>query len=488
MKISFTQGQYELADKTIGKDPEYKRLHDGSMDRALFEDYRAYALRRTVKRVYEHSRFYRTAMDKAGVGPKDIRGFEDLEKLPFTFPEDLRGNSYDFLCMSERHVERPVSFYSSGTTGIRKRMFFSFGDTQRIKDFIGIAMNSIADTEDTRILSLMTNSNGRGASQVYVDSVKARGMEAWTGNMEDGAEEILRLSQEHDCNVWFGDIGTIYRTAKELEAKGYDLSSQGMKLLYVTMGNISKSVRDYLAKAFRCEVITHYGLTETGWGFAIEQEGLGGYYTNEVDVYTEVVDPQTGEILPDGTEGELTFTIIGKEAMPLIRYRSGDIAWIRRAKQEGELDLVGFIRRRLEGTVRSPSGIEITPAIIEETLYTFPEVIDYRLYNCGDYIEIGIEIVPVKTNPAEEKTRKNADNFSILTDGKSQKDADDFPILTDGKLQKEADNFSDLTSRISRKISVLPGLREMGPCVITVLPDGELKQYCYEKKRFVPKA
>lgn len=473
MKITFTQGQYELAHKTIEKDPEYKRLHDGSMDRALFEKYRTYALRRTIQRVYEHSRFYRAAMDKAGVRPEDIKGFEDIEKLPFTFPEDLRGNSYDFLCMSERHVERPVSFYSSGTTGIRKRMFFSFGDTQRIKDFIGIAMNSIADTEDTRILSLMTNSNGRGASQVYVDSVKARGMEAWTGNMEDGAEEILRLSHKHDCNVWFGDIGTIYRTAKELEAKGYDLSSLGMKLLYVTMGNISQPVREYLARTFQCEVITHYGLTETGWGFAIEQEGLGGYYTNEVDVYTEVVDPQTGEILPDGTEGELTFTIIGKEAMPLIRYRSGDVAWIRRAKKEGELDLVGFIKRRLEGTVESPSGFEITPAMIEKTLYTFPEVIDYRLYNCGDHIEIAIEIALVKTDSAEKKTRKYSDDFSILPEGKSQ---------------TEIDDFSYLTCRISKKMSALPGLREMGPCKITVLPDGELKQYCYEKKRFVPKA
>lgn len=216
-------------------------------------------------------------------------------------------------------------------------------------------MNSIADTEDTRILSLMTNSNGRGASQVYVDSVKARGMEAFTGNMEDGAEEILLLSQQHGCNVWFGDIGTIYRTAKELEELGYDLSSIGMKLIYVTMGNISAPVRAYLENIFQCELITHYGLTEVGWGFAIEQPGLGGYYTNELDVYTEVVDPNTGDVLPDGIEGELTYTIIGKEAMPLIRYRSGDIASICRTKEEGRLDLVGFIRRRLEGTLITPS-------------------------------------------------------------------------------------------------------------------------------------
>ena len=441
MKITFLEGQYELARKTIEETPECGMMPVREMNRKIFDDYRTFALRRTVKRVYEHSRFYRTAMETAGIRPEEIRGFEDLVKLPFTFPGDLRGNSYNFLCMSERYVERPISFYSSGTTGIKKRMFFSFHDIGRVRDFIGTAMNSIADTEDTRILSLMTNSNGRGASQVYVDSVKARGMEAFTGNMEDGAEEILLLSQQHGCNVWFGDIGTIYRTAKELEELGYDLSSIGMKLLYVTMGNISGPVRAYLENIFQCELITHYGLTEVGWGFAIEQPGLGGYYTNELDVYTEVVDPNTGDVLPDGIEGELTYTIIGKEAMPLIRYRSGDIASICRTKEEGRLDLVGFIRRRLEGTLITPSGAEITPAMVEEVLYTFPQVIDYRLYNCIDHVEIEVE-----------------------TTGEGQ---------------------GSLGGLIGDKLGTLPGMHELGPVKITFLPRGELKKYCYEKKRFV---
>jgi phenylacetate-CoA ligase len=449
MKITFLEGQYELARKTIEETPECGMMPVREMNRKIFDDYRTFALRRTVKRVYEHSRFYRTAMETAGIRPEEIRGFEDLVKLPFTFPGDLRGNSYNFLCMSERYVERPISFYSSGTTGIKKRMFFSFHDIGRVRDFIGTAMNSIADTEDTRILSLMTNSNGRGASQVYVDSVKARGMEAFTGNMEDGAEEILLLSQQHGCNVWFGDIGTIYRTAKELEELGYDLSSIGMKLIYVTMGNISAPVRAYLENIFQCELITHYGLTEVGWGFAIEQPGLGGYYTNELDVYTEVVDPKTGKVLPAGEEGELTYTIIGKEAMPLIRYRSGDIASIRRAGEEGQLDLVGLIQRRLEGIFTTPSGIEITPARVEEVLYTFPQVIDYRLYNCSDHVGIEVETV-------------GAGQGSVKAQG-------------------------DLGGLIRDKLSTLSGMNELGPAEITFLPRGELKKYCFEKKRFVQK-
>ncbi len=463
MRISFTEGQYILAGRDIASDRGFQDVcstegrilrygSDGNVliDKELFERYREYKLVKTVERVYEHSRFYRHMLDEAGVRPGDIRSFRDLARIPFTFPDDLKGNSYDFLCMSERHVERPVTFYSSGTTGIRKRMFFSFADIERIKAFIGYAMNSIADTEDTRILSLMTNSQGRGASQVYADSVRLRGMQAVIGCMEDGSKEILRLSEEEDCNVWFGDIGTIYRVARELDGC-IDLKAMGLKLLYVTMGNVSAPVRDYLTDAFGCELITHYGLTEVGWGFAIEQPGKDGYYSNELDTFTEVIDPVTGEILPDGEEGELTFTIIGREAMPLLRYRSGDIAAIRRASDGDELDTIGFIKRRLEGGVVSPSGILVTPPDIDRILFTFPEITDYRLYaqfsNSGGALHDSPESITV-----EIEVKGSPDGIE---------------------------------KKVAAMLERLAGLNELDGVNVITLPMGGLRQYCYEKKRFI---
>lgn len=439
MKITFFEGQLELAELTATEEGWFNPDEGEKFTPDTFRRYREHELRKTVKHVYEHSRFYKKKLDEAGIKPEDIKSFEDIQKLPFTYPDDLRGDSYEFLCMSQRYVERPISFYSSGTTGIRKRMFYSFEDTKRIKAFIGIAMNSIADTDDTRILSLMTNTNGRGASSVYVASVQDRGMEAFAGNMEDGAEEILRTSVENRCNVWFGDIGTIFRTAKELEGK-VALDSLGIKLLYVTMGNISQPVRKYLEKTFGCPVITHYGLTEVGWGFAIEKPEGDGYYSNEAAVYTEVINPETGEPVPEGEEGELTFTIIGKDAMPLLRYRCGDIATIRRAKDNTELDTIGFIRRRLEGTITSPSGINIHPAMIEEVIYSFDEVMDYRLYNTGNGLKIEVELTK---------------------------------------------NTPGVIEFIGRALDELPGINELEPTEISVAASGSLKQYCYEKKRFI---
>lgn len=455
--ITFLEGQFELASNEIAADPEFAetaRTQYGlscmnGVDKNVFDLFKIHKLRKTVRRVYEHSRFYRNMFDRAGIVPEDIRSFEDLRIIPYTFPDDLRGNSYDFLCISERHVERPVSFYSSGTTGMRKRIFFSFSDIERIKAFIGIAMNSIADTEDTRILSLMTNSQGRGASSLFVDSVSRRGMTAFAGNMEDGAEEILRVSMENSCNVWFGDIGTIYRSARELE-HDTDLRSLGLKLLYVTMGNVSAPVRSYLKEAFGCEVVTHYGFTEAGWGFAIEQPGKNGYYSNELDIYTEVVDPDTGEMLPDGTEGELTFTIIGREAMPLLRYRSGDIADIRRAGNGNELDTIGFIRRRLEGTLVTESGSLVTPPMIEDIIFRFPEVIDYRLY-CE---------------------KRAAGTHGIM------KDRISIEIET-------VDHHDGLEAELSEALDCIPGIAEILPAEIKVVPPGTLKKYCYEKKHFI---
>lgn len=252
------------------------------------------------------------------------------------------------LVIDKEVIEKPVTFYSSGTTGIRKRMFFSQKDISRIMDFIGVAMNTIAETDTSSILSLMTNSQGRGASELYAKSVQARGMKAYVADMSASSDAILEKSIEHGCNIWFGDVTTIYRIAKEMEHQ-VDLKKLGIHLLYVTMGHISQPVKKYLGEAFGCQVIGHYGLTEVGWGFAIECRECGGYHYNELDVYTEVVDPDTGDVLPDGQVGELTYTIIGKEAMPLIRYRSGDLAYCKEAECEQSLRLIGPIKRRIEG-------------------------------------------------------------------------------------------------------------------------------------------
>lgn len=439
MIITFEQGLYEICAKRIGQDEAYQSIHpdwNGQVDEKIFQDYRVYLLRRTIQHVYENSKFYRVQFDRLGITPGDIQEFSDLEKLPFTNPDDLRGSGYEFLCISQRDVERPVTFYSSGTTGIRKRIYFSKKDLEHIMDFIGTAMNTIADIEDTRILSLLTNSQGRGASEMYAKSVRARGMEAVVGDMAASSEELLSLSVYHQCNVWFGDITTMYRIAKEMEDK-VDLKNMGMKLLYVTMGNISKPMRVYLERVFGCEVIAHYGLTEVGWGFAIECGGCHGYHYNEVDVYTEIIDPKTGERMKDGMVGELTYTIIGRDAMPLLRYRSGDLAYCEDSSCGQKLRVIGPIVRRLEGVFQIDQENMIYPAMLEEVIYVIDEIVDYRPYIDGNQLVLYVELC-----------KENA----------------------------------SVKERLSKQLKTLKELERMQPPRIELLPRGTLHKFCFEKK------
>lgn len=229
----------------------------------------------------------------------------------------------------------------------------------------------------------------------------------------------------------------MYRIAKEMEDKT-DLKSLGMKLLYVTMGHISKPVRTYLERVFACKVIAHYGLTEVGWGFAIECQECGGYHYNEMDVYAEVVDPKTGNRVKEGAVGELTYTTIGREAMPLIRYRSGDLAYLRDSGCGQKLQMIGPIVRRLEGAYQMDETHLVYPAMLEEVIYSVDEIADYRPYIDGNQLVLYVEL-----------------------------------CREDGGAVR---------SRLMERLEGLSEWKGMERPRIELLPSGTLRKFCFEKK------
>ena len=239
----------------------------------------------------------------------------------------LSGTSYSLLCTSQSEVEKPVTFYSSGSTGTKKRIYFSMADIQKILDFLPRGMNTVIDRDEARVLVFLQNSQGRGIGSILAKSLVDFGMQGWTADLQDSPEDIWRQTTEHGVNVWFGDAITIYRATKIL-AQEHDLRSLGMQCIFITMSNIPQSMIDYLHCAWGCRVSTHYGLTESGWGLAVDCDTCPGYHYDELDHIVEVVDPVTGEVLPDGQEGELVLTTLRKQGAPLIRYRTHDLTRI----------------------------------------------------------------------------------------------------------------------------------------------------------------
>lgn len=442
MYVSLQAGLYDLCRLRIEKDEEFKaqsaRGNFDAVDDALFDEYKLWQLKKTVRRVRTKSPFYRRLFEKAGVTEDDLHSLEDIAKLPFTFPADLAGTSYSLLCTSQGEVEKPVTFYSSGSTGTKKRIFFSMADIQKILDFLPRGMNTVIGRDEARVLVFLQNSQGRGIGSILAQSLNAFGMQGWTADLQDSTDDILRATVEHKINVWFGDAITIYRATRVLE-KQADLRSLGMQCIFITMSNIPQSMIDYLHSAWGCRVSTHYGLTESGWGLAVDCDVCPGYHYDELDHIVEVVDPETGGPVPEGREGEVVLTNISRDCMPLIRYRTGDIATLTRSVCGSHLMTLGHIRRRKEGATEY-NGHYIYPALFDEVLFSTDGLLDYRIFLEGGRISLEVEVLD--------------------------------EALFDAVGLKE-------------RLMALPFMAGAPEIELNLLKSGALREHCYEKKRIL---
>lgn len=442
MYVSLQAGLYDLCRLRIENDDEFKaqsaRGNFDAVDDALFDEYKLWQLKKTVRRVRTKSPFYRRLFEKAGVTEDDLHSLEDIAKLPFTFPADLAGTSYSLLCTSQGEVEKPVTFYSSGSTGTKKRIFFSMADIQKILDFLPRGMNTVIGRDEARVLVFLQNSQGRGIGSILAQSLNAFGMQGWTADLQDSTDDILCATVEHKINVWFGDAITIYRATRVLE-KQADLHSLGMQCIFITMSNIPQSMIDYLHSAWGCRVSTHYGLTESGWGLAVDCDVCPGYHYDELDHIVEVVDPETGGPVPEGQEGEVVLTNISRDCMPLIRYRTGDIATLTRSVCGSHLMTLGHIRRRKEGATEY-NGHYIYPALFDEVLFSTDGLLDYRIFLEGGRISLEVEVLD--------------------------------EALFDAVGLKE-------------RLMALPFMAGAPEIELNLLKSGALREHCYEKKRIL---
>ena len=164
--------------------------------------------------------------------------------------------------------------------------------------------------------------------------------------------------------------------------------------------------------AWGCRVFEHYGMTEMGYGGGVQCAARRGYHLREADLYCEVVDPVTGRPCPPGEPGEVVFTTLTREAMPLIRYRTGDLA----AWEEGpcpcgsDLPLLGLVQGRLERGVMLNSGRRLTMPELDETVLPVPGVVGFAAkYSDGENageLNVTLYCMPEKADDAAREVRE----------------------------------------------------------------------------------
>jgi len=353
---------------------------------------------KTVKRVYHNVPFYRARMQEKGIEPGDIKGIEDLPKLPFTYKQDLRDN-YPFGTFAAPLSEIVRIHASSGTTGKKTVVGYTRSDIERWSEVMARTLVSAGATKESVIqvaygYGLFTGGLGAhyGAEKIGASVIPISG-----GNtrlqveiMKDFGTTILACTPSYALYM-----------AEEIEEAGIKLSELKLKAGVFGAEPWSEAMRNEIERRLGILAIDIYGLSEViGPGVASECPCKCGLHVQEDHFIPEIIDPETEEVLPPGSTGELVFTTITKEGLPLIRYRTRDISsldysacacgrtTVRMSKVSGRTDDMLIIR----GVNVFPSQIESVLLDMGETAPHYQIIVD-RVSNL-DVMEVWVEMTP----------------------------------------------------------------------------------------------
>ncbi len=357
-------------------------------------------LKELVNKVYQNVEFYRKKMDEKGVRPSDIRSIDDISKLPFTNKTDLRDN-YPFGLFAAPMKEIVRIHASSGTTGKPTTVGYTKKDIENWQEVLArcLIMSGVTPEDIVQVsfgYGLFTGGLGihYGAENVgcTVVPISAGNTRRQLQLMSDFGSTVLACTPSYALHL-----------ADAMSEFGYSLSDMKLKTGVFGAEPFSENMRLELEKKWGIKAFDIYGLSEImGPGVANDCEFHDGLHIHEDHFFPEVVDPKTKEPLPDGQQGELVFTTLTKEGIPLLRYNTHDLTTLNRERCECGRTLV----RMKKITGRSDDmliirGVNLFPSQIEQVLLEMGETsAHYMLYvdreNNLDILELKVELDETK--------------------------------------------------------------------------------------------
>jgi phenylacetate-CoA ligase len=370
------------------------------------------SLRTLTERVYKNVPFYRRKFDEAGVKPADIGKLSDIAKLPFTTKEELR-ETYPYGLLAVDESEIVEVHMSSGTTGTPVVDAYTKND-------IDIWSESMA-----RTLAMAGTGEDDIVQNAYGYGLFTGGLGVHYGARRIGANVIPASSGNTKRQLMImRDFGTTILTctpsyslylAEAAEEEGMDFRKLKVKAGCFGAEPWSENMRVEIEDKLNLSAHDIYGLTEIiGPGVASECGEKKGLHINEDLFYPEIINPETGEVLPEGEKGELVFTTLTREGTPMIRYRTRDITYLFHTESPSGRTLVRMHRLLgrtddmliIRGVNIFPSQIEQVLMRIEETEPHYQIVVD-RAASSLDEIEVHVE---VEENFFSDET-KNLENI-----------------------------------------------------------------------------
>ncbi|MFT4922718.1 MAG: phenylacetate-CoA ligase [Haloarculaceae archaeon] len=371
-------------------------IHEQHNDFDDLREVQGQRLVETVERAYENVPFYREKLDGHGVTPDDIDGVDDIDRLPMTTKEAFRENYPDGLfAVDDDELLRIHA--SSGTTGKPKIVGYTENDLDVWEEVMARSLAAAGiEPGDT-----VQNAYGYGlftGGLGFHDAVERLGATVVpTGSGQ--TQRQVELIEDLGSDALAATPSYALYVAEKAEELGYDPTDLSIDTVVFGAEPCTEPMREAIEQRLGVTGIDVYGLSEIiGPGVSIEcadaQEGL---HIWEDHFYPEVIDPDTGEQVEEGEEGELVLTSLTKEALPMIRYRTGDITTLTRGECACGREMVRMdnIRGRSDDLL-IVRGVNVYPSEIESVVLEFDEVapyyrIDLRREDSMDVLEVTIE-------------------------------------------------------------------------------------------------
>ncbi|GHF04866.1 phenylacetate--CoA ligase PaaK [Streptomyces morookaense] len=327
-------------------------------------------LRATLRRAYEHVPFYRNAFDTAGVRPEDCRTPADLPRFPFTAKDDLRAQyPWGMFAVPEKDIRRIHA--SSGTTGTPTVVGYTDGDLDTWADVVARSLRAAGARPGDRVhvaygYGLFTGGLGAhyGAERLGCTVIPA------SGGM---TSRQVRLIQDLRPRIIMVTPSYMLTLLDEFERQGIDPRTTSLEVGIFGAEPWTEEMRREIEERFALDAVDIYGLSEVmGPGVAQESvETKDGLHIWEDHFYPEIVDPFTGEPLPEGALGELVFTSLTKEAMPVVRYRTRDLTRLLPGTAYPEFRRMERLTGRSDDLIIL-RGVNLFPSQIEEIVLRTP--------------------------------------------------------------------------------------------------------------------
>lgn len=353
-------------------------------------------LKQTLERAYNNVPFYKQKFDEAGVSPSELNSLSDLSKFPFLVKQDLRDN-YPFGLFAVPREEVARIHASSGTTGKPTVVGYTKNDINNWADLVARSIRAAGGKPGDIIhiaygYGLFTGGLGAhyGAERLGCTVVPMSGGQT---------EKQVQLIQDFKPRIIMVTPSYMLNLIEEFERQGIDPKTTSLEIGIFGAEPWTNAMRQEIEERAGIDAVDIYGLSEVmGPGVASEcVETKDGPVIWEDHFYPEIIDAATGEVLPDGEEGELVFTSLTKEAFPVIRYRTRDLTKLLEPTARG-MRRIGKITGRSDDMLII-RGVNVFPTQIEELLLQVPELAPIYLIEVSKDGNLDMVTVSVELNP-----------------------------------------------------------------------------------------